>query len=496
MGNVIGIDLGTTFSAVAHIDESGRPAIVLNDRGDNITPSCVAMHKGSLVVGEVARRIWGNDPDNAASRFKRDMGTSSTYAIASKEYTPTQLSAELLKKLKEDTEEKIGPIDEVVVTIPANFAQEAREATMEAATLAGLNVKYIINEPTAAALYYAFQSDGSLSGTFVVFDLGGGTFDVSVIKVNGQDIDVVASNGLNKLGGDDFDHVLWKLVADKYLKESGEPLTREDFPLNAAEEEKKSLSQRKRTTAEIERELVDLSRVEYEEAISSLVAQVEMMCEATLDEAGIEPGDITKVFLAGGSTRMPAITECAKRVFKQDPISTANVDEVVALGAALYAAYKGDAENLTAIQKQSVSKLTVTETTNMCFGTIAMGYSESKGDTLVNSIIINKGEKIPCKITESYYTVREGQTSIDCKITESKSAETNPKFVKEIWSGTLSLPADRPTQQEIQITYSYDENQMMRASFKDMVSGKETLANIALGGEQRESSDINKFLVD
>jgi molecular chaperone DnaK len=335
-------------------------------------------------VGEVARRTWGNDPDNAASRFKRDMGTSSTYAIASKDYTPTQLSAELLKKLKEDTEEKIGPIDEVVVTIPANFALEAREATMEAATLAGLNVKYIINEPTAAALYYAFQSDGNLSGTFVVFDLGGGTFDVSVIKVNGQDIDVVASNGLNKLGGDDFDHVLWKLVADKYLKESGEPLTREDFPLNAAEEEKKSLSQRKRTTAEIERELVDLSRVEYEEAISSLVAQVEMMCEATLDEAEIEPGDITKVFLAGGSTRMPAITECAKRVFKQDPVATANVDEVVALGAALYAAYKGDGENLTAIQKQSVSKLTVTETTNMCFGTITLGHSESKGEQLVN----------------------------------------------------------------------------------------------------------------
>ena len=367
---------------------------------------------------------------------------------------------------------------------------------MEAATLAGLNVKYIINEPTAAALYYAFQSDGNLSGTFVVFDLGGGTFDVSVIKVDGQDIDVVASNGLNKLGGDDFDHVLWKLVADKYLKESGEPLTREDFPLNAAEEEKKSLSQRKRTTAEIERELVDLSRVEYEEAISSLVAQVEMMCEATLDEAGIEPGDITKVFLAGGSTRMPAITECAKRVFKQDPVATANVDEVVALGAALYAAYKGDGENLTAIQKQSVSKLTVTETTNMCFGTITLGHSESKGEQLVNSIVINKGEKLPCKTTESYYTVYEGQTSIACKITESKSAETNPKFVKEIWTGSLDLPANRPAQQEIQITYSYDENQMMRASFKDMASGKETSISLSMGGEQRESSDINKFLVD
>jgi len=496
MGNVIGIDLGTTFSAVAHIDESGRPAIVLNDRGDNITPSCVAMHKGSLVVGEVARRTWGNDPENAASRFKRDMGTSRKYSIASKEYTPAQLSAELLKKLKHDTEEKIGPIDEVVVTIPANFAQEARNATMEAATLAGLNVKYIINEPTAAALYYAFQSDGNLSGTFVVFDLGGGTFDVSVIKVNGQDIDVVSSNGLNKLGGDDFDNVLWNLVADKYLKESGEELTREDFPINAAEEEKKSLSQRKRTTAEIERELVDLSRLEYEEAISSLVAQVEMMCEATLDEAGVEPSDITKVFLAGGSTRMPVIMECAKRVFKQDPVATANVDEVVALGAALYAAYKGDAGNLTAIQKKSVSKLTVTETTNMCFGTISMGYSESKGDALINSIIINKGEKIPCKITESYYTVGEGQTEITCRITESKSAETNPKFVKEIWSGSLELPPGRPATQEVQITYSYDENQMMQASFKDMGSGKETSISLSMGGEQRESSDINKFLVD
>ena len=496
MGNVIGIDLGTTFSAVANIDESGRSAIVLNERGDNITPSCVAMHKGSLVVGEVARRTWGNDPENAASRFKRDMGSSSKYTIAGTEYTPTQLSAEVLKKLKKDTEEKLGPIDEVVVTIPANFSQEARDATMEAATLAGLNVKYIINEPTAAALYYAFQSDGGLSGTFVVFDLGGGTFDVSVIKVNGQDIEVVASNGLQKLGGDDFDNVLWDLVADKYLKESGKQLTREDFPINAAEEEKKSLSKRKRTTAEIERTLVDLSRIEYEEVISSLVAQIEMICEATLDEAGIAPGDITKVFLAGGSTRMPAITDCAKRVFKQDPVATVNVDEVVALGAALYAAYKGDSKNLTAIQKKSISKLALTETTNMCFGTICLGDSESKGKTLMNSILIKKGTEVPCETTDSYYTIGDGQTKVDCQITESRSAETNPKFVKILWAGDLELPAGRPAGQEVQVTYSYDENQIMHASFKDIESGKTLQIPLNMGGEKRDSSDINKFLVD
>lgn len=495
MTNYVGIDLGTTFSAASYIDESGRPTMIRNDRGEAITPSCVAKVKGELVVGERARRQWGNDQDNAAARFKRDMGTSITHQIDGESFTPTELSAAVLKKMATDIEAEIGAIAEAVITIPANFSQEAREATMEAGRMAGLNVKYIINEPTAAALYYAYESCGELSGAYAVFDLGGGTFDVSIIRVSGQDVEVVASNGLHRLGGDDFDKKLWGLIADKYSEEFSENLTIEDFPINDAEEEKKSLSRRKRVTAEIGRELIDVSRLEFEESISSHLAQIEMMCEATLDEAGMSPSDISSVFLAGGSTRIPCVIECAKKVFRQDPVSSANVDEVVALGASLYAAYKSDGTSLTEIQKKSVSKLNVSEVTNECFGTISIGISESRGEALMNSILIEKGQPIPCSVTKKFYTTHDGQETINCRITESKSAETNPNFVKVIKEEDLRLPPGRPANQEIEVTYSYDENQMMHASFKDVASGKETKIVISRADHNAKNSQIEKFLV-
>lgn len=496
MSNYIGIDLGTTFSAVAYVDQTGRPKIINNDRDENITPSCVAIIEEEIVVGERARRQWGNDKKNAAARFKRDMGSSTMQTIGGKEFSPTELSAAVLKKLKSTVEGEVGQIKEAVITIPANFSQEARDATMEAGRLAGLDVKYIINEPTAAALYYAYQSEGDLSGTYVVFDLGGGTFDVSVIKVKGQDVEVIASNGLHKLGGDDFDRALWKLISEKYKVETGQDLTEENYPINDAEKEKKALSGRKRTTAEIDRDLIDVSRLEFEESISSLIAQIEMMCETTLDEANVTPEDISSVFLAGGSTRIPCVVDCAKKVFKQDPVSTVNVDEVVALGACLYAAYKSDGSALSEIQRQSVSKLNVSEVTNECFGTISVGFSESKGEDLVNSIIIQKGEKIPCSVTKTYYTVADGQTELNCTITESKSPETNPRFVKIIHEQTMALPPNRPAGQEVAVTYSYDENQTMHALFKDVSSGEILTWSFSKASGEPTQSVIDKFLVD
>ena len=496
MSNYIGIDLGTTFCAVAYIDETGRPQIVNNDRDQNITPSVVAKSKETLIVGEFARKQWGNDPTKAAARFKRDMGTSTSQQIDGNEFSATALSAAVLKELKRHTEARIGPITESVVTIPANFSNEARDATMEAAKMAGLNVKYIINEPTAAALYYAYRSDGDLSGSYVVFDLGGGTFDVSIIKVTGQDVEVLASNGLHKLGGTDFDEAIWKLVAKKYKKESGEELTTDEFSMNDAEDVKKSISDRKRTTVEIEREFVDISRVEFEEAISSSTAQIEMMCESTLDEAEIDVSDISDVFLAGGSTRMPVVQEIAKKVFRREPLSTINVDEVVALGASLYAAHKSDGSDLSEIQKKSIDKLKVAERTNCFLGTTTIGYSESKGEILMNSILIKKGESIPCEVSQSYFTVYAGQLGIDCTITESKSPETDPRFVKIIHQETLDLPPDRPAEQEIIVSYSYDENQMIHASFKDVKSANEKIISISMAGQRQTSSEIDKFLVE
>lgn len=496
MTNYVGIDLGTTYCAVSYIDETGRPQIVNNNRDQNITPSVVAKHKDNLIVGEFARKQMGNDDRKGAATFKRNMGTSTSHTIDGNDYSATELSAVVLKELKSQTEERIGTILESVVTIPANFSNEARDATMEAAKMAGLDVKYIINEPTAAALYYAYQSDGELSGTYVVFDLGGGTFDVSVIKVTGQDVEVLSSNGLHKLGGADFDHALWKLVAEKYKEESGEELTFDEFSMNDAEDAKKSISERKKTTVEIEREFVDLSRAEFEESISSMLAQIEMMCENLLDEAEIDISEISEVFLAGGSTRMPVIREIAKKVFQKEPSSTVNVDEVVALGASLYAAHKSDGSNLSDIQKKSIDQLKVAERTGCFLGTISIGHSESKGDALMNSILIKKGESIPCEVSESYLTVYDGQAVINCTITESKSPETDPRFVKIIHEERLELPPGRPSGQEIIICYSYDENQIIHASFKDVESGNEKKISISMDGQHETSSDINKFLVD
>ena len=499
MSSFIGIDLGTTFSAVATIDETGRPTIVHNKAGENITPSCVAeSSEGVMEVNEFARRQWGNAPDTAAARFKRDMGTSIKHQINGNEFSPTQLSTFVLKKLIADAKDTLGEIGEAVVTIPANFAHEAREATMAAAKAAGLNVKYIVNEPTAAAMYYAFKSGEELSGVYAVYDLGGGTFDISVIQVNGQNVDVLATNGVSKLGGDDFDRALQKIVQTKFKEQFGENLESDDFTINDAETEKKSLSNRKQVTIRVARQLVDIKRDEFEEAISSYITQTEMLCESTIEEAGVEIRDIKGVFLVGGSSRIPIVNESVRKIFQQEPNSSANVDEVVALGAALYAAYKGDNSNLSALQKNAIEKIKVSESTGKCFGTISVGHDSARNqEKLTNSILIRKGEKIPCSVTEKFFTLFDGQDSVNCQVTESNSPETDPRFVKIIWEGDLKLPPDRPAHQEIKITFSYDENQIMKCSFLDVSTGKEASIDLSLAASNAEdSSEIDKFLVE
>lgn len=499
MSAIIGIDLGTTYSAVATIDQTGRPTIVHNKNGSNITPSCVAeTSEGTMLVGEEARRQWGNAPDTAAARFKRDMGNSKTYEINGKKFTPTQLSALVLKKLVADTEASIGPIGKAVVTVPANFTHEARDATMAAAKAAGLNVQQIINEPTAAALYYAFKSGEELSGTYAVYDLGGGTFDVSIIQVNGQDVDVIASDGIARLGGDDFDAALQRLVKSKFKAISNEDLHAEDFTKFDAEEEKRALSNRSQVSLRVARKLISISREEFDEAISALVTQAEMLCEATMEAAKVTPNDIRAVFLSGGSTRMPIVQSSVRRVFQKDPIATVNVDEAVALGAALYAAYKSDRSLLTTVQRKSLEKIKVTESTSKCFGTITLSHDvERDQPKLTNSILIRKGQKIPCSITDSFFTIREGQEGVHCRVTESNAPETDPRFVKIIWEGELSLPPGRPSNQEIKVTFSYDENQIMKCSFVDVGTSRKTEVDLKpVGIDQKSAVSIDRFLVE
>jgi molecular chaperone DnaK len=499
MGALIGIDLGTTFSAVATLDDTGRPTIIHNQEGQNITPSCVTLDgPNSVLVGEVARRSWATSPKSAAARFKRDMGTSAVHSIGDRTFTPTELSALVLKKLAKDAAASVGPIDEAVVTIPANFANEAREATMAAAKAAGLNIRYIINEPTAAALYYAFKNGQELNGYYAVYDLGGGTFDVSVIKVAGQQIDVVATGGVSKLGGDDFDAALHELVCQKFKQATGKEIAPRDYTRGDAEEDKKSLSNRKQVVIDAGGQTITVTRDEFEQTISGRISQAELLCEATLDEAKLRPSDIQAVLLAGGSTRIPAVRESVKRVFRQEPNVTANVDEVVALGAALYVAYRSDRSKLSEVQRQAIQKIQVSEVTAMCFGTLSLTQSEATGvPRIENTVLIKRLEKIPCNVTQTFYTVSDGQIAVSCELTESLNPETDQQFVKIIWKGNLELPPNRPQGQPIDITYSYDANQMMRCSFVDRTSGRRTDVEIKLASvESSGVGSVEQFMVE
>ena len=498
MKHYIGIDLGTTYSAVSVLDETGRPTIVHNRDGQNITPSCVYIDGEMVLVGEDARKSWDIEPNKVAARFKREMGTERVFKMDGKSFSPTDLSAFVLKKLKADSEAALGEIAEAVVTIPANFTNEAREATLEAARRAGLNINFIINEPTAAALYYAYKNGKELHGTYAVYDLGGGTFDVSIIRVNGQDIDVVTSHGVSKLGGDDFDSVLQALVAKKFKVLTGKELEKNKFTKNAAEDVKRSLSKLNKKQVAVADQVIEITRAEFEQEISHLIAQAEMLCEAALDEGSIGHGDLSGVFLVGGSTRIPAVIESVKRVFKVDPVSTVNVDEVVALGASLYAAYKSDKKFLSSAQKTALSTIKITEITNYCFGTTVQQYDElRKIYNLKNSIIISKNSKIPCSVTKDYYTVGDGQEALQCDVTSSTAPETDKRFVKTVWEGSMPLPSGRPKGQRIDITFSFDDNNVMHCKFLDVQSGKHLEVELDQANKKSSSNDdIERFLVE
>ena len=513
MGSFIGIDLGTTFSVVAKIDEHGKPVIVADKEGKTLTPSCVAWdaENDKFEVGsKFARHTMYSEiaTDEGVGFFKRDMGTSKTYSLNGKDYTPTDLSAMVLEELVNSRAEHIGEIDEVVVTVPANFANEAREATMEAARHAGLNVQYIINEPTAAALCYSFREGMNLEGNYAVYDMGGGTFDISIIRIKDKDVEVLTSNGIAKLGGIDFDRDLKKLAGEKYQTLPGGDFEDSPYDLLRSEELKKEMSRRENITESIKvknTEAIKFTRKEFEELISAKITQAEMLCESTLEAVNLKPEDIRGVLCAGGSTRIPMVQASIKRVFGQEPIFKANVDEVVALGAALYAAYRGDQEKLSPAQRETISGMEFTERTGMYYGTLAFFNTDGER-RLMNSILIKKNTTIPCEAIKSFYTAHDGQPMVKCTVTESVNEETDPKFVSVVGSKDLPLLPGRPAGQEIKVTFQYDDNQTMHCSFKDVETGNEITSRVSAGGEGPESKesetklkpdpDINDFTVE
>jgi len=487
MGSFVGIDLGTSYSCIAYIDSTGRPKVVPNKDGENITPSVVAIQNinGEEVVevGTWAYETWGFDKDKAHARFKKQMhDTELQINLGSRSYTPAELSSFVLTKLIQDSKNTIGDIEEVVISIPANFPNEAREATLRAGDLAGLKVNFIVNEPTAAALYYSFLNQEALDGTYAVYDLGGGTFDFSVIDVKNNEVTVLNSEGIQECGGDDFDKLLYDIILTKYNELSDVKLDDLDFNLTHAEKAKRSLSSKEQTLIKVGKEIIEVTREEFNSAIKSKVIQTKVQVQKAINDCGKEISDIQQVYLVGGSTRVPLVRETVEDIFKKQPVQSVNPDEVVALGAALYAAVKDNKTKQNEATKASISKLQVQDISNKCFGVIIIDVLTGE---YINSVLIYKGDKLPSKIKKTYSVVRDQQDHVDIKITESIVPEENPEFVRIVWEGRLELsnPKEVSSGDPVDVTYSYDDNQVMQCEFKENKSGI----------SKKVKLDLNKF---
>lgn len=507
MSTIVGIDLGTTNSAIAVLDEAGRPRIVENAEGGNITPSAVfydPTDTSKVVVGQPAKDNVLIAPGYVFQAFKRAMdrpGPFSGDEPAKVEVSPTELSALVLKKIVQDATNRLGTVDTAVITVPANFADEARRATIAAGESAGLEVKHIVNEPTAALFYYSF--DRPVAGTVVVYDFGGGTLDVTVAEVSGKDVQIVTSKGDPRLGGIDFDNKLEAIIADKYRVATGRELDLKGTHAlgKTVEEYKKQLSARDSISVQVTggdagRQILEVTRGEFEEATALLIGRADMLVESALAEAELKPEDIADVFLVGGSTRMPMVTAHLESQFGKEPVCHVNPDEVVALGAALYAGVNADQSVLNAAQAASVQAMKLQEVANHYFGTLVLDPEHSAGTRLRVAVVIEKNTKIPVSQTKSYYTTHEGQTSVDCTVTQSSTRESDPDFVRRIWQGELGpLPDNRPANQQIDVTYSYDENQVMHCVFVDVASGTRKEISLGITADKATGRDLDRFTV-
>ncbi|MDG1097139.1 MAG: Hsp70 family protein [Methylophilaceae bacterium] len=498
---ILGIDLGTTNSLMSIFDDSGIAKIVHNKEGRNLTPSVAWIQdkdKKSIKVGDEAKNVIGQE-HNVYFEFKREMGKSTRYPFFDVDISATELSAFVLQKLKKDFEAMHGDVETVVITVPANFANEQREATLAAAKIAGFKTQLLINEPTAAALHYAYSDSEDDNGTYMVFDFGGGTFDVSIVKVNGSNVEVVGSDGLQKCGGADLDKAVLKVISMKFNEECNAELdlSKSNFSISNAEEIKISLSSLNEKKVSIisegyPKKTFTITRNEFEAEIGGILTQMRMVCENILVDCNLDTSQIKEIFLAGGSSRIPCVQSMLEDFFGRKPKLKGNPDEAISLGAALYAGIKSDKSKLKTPQKDLVAKLSLQEVSPAYFGMISLNDSK-----LVNSVLIKKNEKIPCSVTESFYTVTDDQDSVNLRITQSPVDENDPRFVRTIWEGSLSVPKGRPAGQEVKVTYAYQENGLMSATFIDISSGQQQAVDITAQSEGAKSDiNINDFIVD
>ncbi len=484
MANIVGIDLGTTFSALAILNAIGKPEIVPNADGERLTPSAIFFDEENsdiIRVGVEAVNSRHLNAERSVRWIKRHMGDANYRKnVDGKDWTPVELSALILKKLKQECSAEHGEISDVVISVPAHFDEARRKATMDAGTMAGLNVIGIVNEPVAAALYYATTRE--VSGKVLVYDLGGGTFDVTIMDVKGHQMDIVCSQGDHALGGIDFDREILKMLEQSYKEKIGAELITSDEDRakyeDEAEDVKKTLSRRKTAKKMLYGSAgnlkVEITREMFEQAISSLIARTDILVEVALEEAGIEPSGIDKVLLVGGSTRIPLVQQRLEKKFGFAPETAVNVDECVALGAALHAGLamlREKPDVVPAGVSSGLNDINLTDVCNHSYGTICAPVDKETGRRVVqNRIILKKNTPLPCEASQMFYTMSKGQTEVEVTITQGE--DTAVEYVNKIATHKFELPADRPAQCPIKVTYSYDVNQRMHCSFQDLESGR------------------------
>ena len=487
MGKVIGIDLGTTNSCVAVL-EGGEPVVIANAEGNRTTPSVVGFAKnGERLVGETAKRQAITNPDRTIASIKRYMGTDHTVEIDGKKYTPQDISAMILGKLKADAESYLGEkVTEAVITVPAYFTDSQKQATKDAGKIAGLDVKRIINEPTAASLAYGLDKDEE-QHKILVYDLGGGTFDVSILELGDGVFEVLATNGNNKLGGDDFDEALLNFMADSFAKENGVDLRKDNMAhqrlKEAAEKAKKELSSAQTTNVNLPFITVnengplhlnmDITRAKFDQLTADLVnATIEPMKKAMAD-AGVSNSDLSKVILVGGSTRIPAVQEAVKKITGKEPFKGINPDECVALGAA----YQGGV--LGGDVKDGLLLLDVTP--------LSLGLETMGG---VCTKIIERNTTIPTKKSQIFSTAADNQTAVDINVVqgERQFAKDNKSLGQFRLDG---IPPARRGVPQIEVTFDIDANGIVNVSAKDLGTGKEQHITITAGSNMSDS-EIDK----
>ena len=467
MSKIIGIDLGTTNSCVAVL-EGGEPTVIANAEGSRTTPSVVGFAKnGERLVGETAKRQAITNPDRTISSIKRHMGENYKVTIDNKDYTPQDISAMILGKLKADAESYLGEkVTEAVITVPAYFSDAQKQATKDAGKIAGLDVKRIINEPTAASLAYGLDKDEA-SHKILVYDLGGGTFDVSILELGDGVFEVLATNGDTRLGGDDFDEALLTFMADSFAKENGVDLRADKMALQrlkeAAEKAKKELSSAQTTNVNLPFITVnengplhmnmDITRAKFEQLTAGLVERTVEPMKKAMADAGVTNADIAKVILVGGSTRIPAVQEVVKKVTGKEPFKGINPDECVAVGAAIQAG----------VLTGEVNDVLLLDVTPLSLSIETLGGVATK--------LIERNTTIPTKKSQIFSTAADNQTAVDIHVMQGE---------REMAAGNITLgrfqltgipPAPRGVPQ-IEVTFDIDANGIVNVSAKDMGTGK------------------------